>query len=393
MGRPRKTNPVEILDALAALAGTFDYRVDPEDFILYELARLIDEDRASLDDPEFQELIDEGIREHVETNLPVRAELTGIFRVARRNLAPEAQILADRLIRALEEPQGSLRGAAVVVRSYTAYLFDQLQRETPGTAGELAEQQISEWRAGRLTAEKLIASLASLGPGAAASAADLLFDLEDRASVEIAIAALGQIGSAPATRALAHAISEPMLDEDLEQTAFESLKRLWPHPRHYMLFTLRRHEHEDLPVKWFQLFAQCGELEAVDRTLEELTRHGGETAYRDDLTTIVNFLRTSSDPEISTKIIEALNDPETPRAASAILEEFLKTGGGEAVSAQTNPWRRLQRLDAIHQRYRAAAALADAGRVEEARRALDRILVEEPDYPFALMLRRLIEVG
>jgi hypothetical protein len=49
----------------------------PEDFVLYELHRLIEEDRASFDDVEFRRLIDEGIRAHIEGNLQTRARLAG----------------------------------------------------------------------------------------------------------------------------------------------------------------------------------------------------------------------------------------------------------------------------------------------------------------------------
>src|SRR5438876_78456 len=54
--RKKDANPLE----------NFDYLVGCEDFLLYELGRLIDEDRASLDDEEFRRVVDEGIREHLE---------------------------------------------------------------------------------------------------------------------------------------------------------------------------------------------------------------------------------------------------------------------------------------------------------------------------------------
>jgi hypothetical protein len=394
MGRPRKSSPLDIIDALAALAANFDYRVDPEDFILYELARAIDEDRASFNDPEFQALIDEGIREHVENNRTVRAELTGVFSAARESMNPEIRPVADRLIGALEDPESELRGAAVVVQTYTAYLFKQLEwpegQQHPAT--DLADGQIGEWRSGRLTPDELLAGLTTLGPGAVAPAADLLFDLENPASARVAIEALGQIGSTPAARALAHAISEPMLDEDLEQLAFERLRALWPLPRHYMLVMLRRHEHEDLPVRWFQLFAECVELEAVDRTLEEFSRHAADPAHHEDLATILEFLRTSGDPAISAKIVDALNDQEMARDGVVMLEEFLKTWREpDSAAAANNPWRRRARLDDVHRRYQAAAQLADAGRTPEAIAALDALLAEEPGYPFATMLKRTLE--
>src|SRR2546425_12173719 len=70
--RKKDANPLE----------NFDYLVECGDFLLYELGRLIDEDRASLDDEEFRRVVDEGIREHVETCLEVRAELAMRLRAA-----------------------------------------------------------------------------------------------------------------------------------------------------------------------------------------------------------------------------------------------------------------------------------------------------------------------
>jgi hypothetical protein len=391
----RKTNPLAVIDTLAALAGNFDYRVDPEDFVLYELARAIDEDRASLDDPEFQNLIDEGIHTHVESNLALRAELTGIFRHARQTMTPETQVAADRLIGALEDLASSLRDAAVVVRTYTAYLVRQLEQADgiPSPAEELARHQIEEWRSGRRTATELNATLLSIGRPAVAASADLLFDApEDRASAEVAIETLSRIGSPSAARALAHAVSEPMLDEETEQLAFERLKTLWPLPRDYMFMTLRRHEHEDLPVRWFQVFAECGEVEAVDRTLEEFGRHAADAAYRDDLITILEFLRLSGDPALSAKVIETLNDPKTPQAAAAMFEEFLKTyrATPESSTGAGNPWRQRDRAAELHDQYRKAAKLADAGHTREAVAALDQLLAENPDYAFATMLKQAL---
>ena len=69
-------NPI---DALARIIQGFDYNVDPGDFIFYELARLIEEDRASFDDEEFRRLIDDGIQQHVEENPAIRAQLARRF--------------------------------------------------------------------------------------------------------------------------------------------------------------------------------------------------------------------------------------------------------------------------------------------------------------------------
>ncbi|HEX5000312.1 MAG TPA: hypothetical protein VFY29_18970 [Terriglobia bacterium] len=395
-GRGRARS-LEALDVLAALVADFDYAVDPEDFTLYELASAIEEDRASLDDSEFQAIIDEGIHQHVETNIAVRAALTGVFRSARPTLAPETRIAADRLIRALEDFDIPLRDAAVVVRSYTGYLIQQLDRfsDTGPAAEDLAAQQIEQWRAGHIDLKQLSGGLAAIGRPAVAPVADLLFDSpEDRTIASAAIDILAHIGSGPAARALAHAIAEPMLEEDVEQQAFERLQAMWSLPRHYMLATLRRHEHEDLPVRWFQLLAECGEVEVVERTLEEFARHGADPGYREDLATILGFLRRTGDPELPSKMLDALNDPRMDREAAEMLEGFLKGDADSGRSPSPNStWSRRDRLAAIHTRYRAAAELADTGRVEEAAVALDRVLEEEPEYPFAAMLKRVLRLS
>ena len=72
---------------LETILENFDYHVECDDFLLYELGRLIEEDRASLDDEEFRELIDEGIHEHVETRLELRAEIARRLRITMPHIA------------------------------------------------------------------------------------------------------------------------------------------------------------------------------------------------------------------------------------------------------------------------------------------------------------------
>src|SRR2546425_10273937 len=96
----------------------FDYRVECDDFLLYELGRLIEEDRASFDDEEFRRVIDEGIHEHIERRLDVRADM------AKRLRAGEG---STRLVRGIEDIESPLRGIAEIIHSYTAYLFNRLE--------------------------------------------------------------------------------------------------------------------------------------------------------------------------------------------------------------------------------------------------------------------------
>ena len=362
--KKQETHPVESLESVTAVIAGFDYRVEPDDFVLYELARMIEEDRASLDDEEFRRLIDEGIREHVEENMQVRAELAGILRTAMREIAPSARPVAIRVIHVLEDADSDLRNVGVVVRTYTAYLFDRLQN--PGVASPEQDQ------AGR--------------------AADRLFDApEDRATARTAIAVLASLRSSVSARILAHVVSEPMLEEDLEGEAFAALHGLWPLARHYMLYRLRNHTHEDLPYRWFRLFMDVGEPAAVDLVLEELRAHGENPAYREDLSALVGLLLNSRDPETQDKVMALLNSPQTPRAIAAMLEDFLKEYRPPAPSLVYSPWARQTQLAELNRKYKAAAKLFDMGRVEEALRALDEILAVDPEYAFALMLKSLVE--
>ena len=155
--------------------------------------------------------------------------------------------------------------------------------------------------------------------------ADALFEcMDDRSAVEAALNTLGSIRTSVSARILAHLVSEPMLDEDLETKAYELLRGMWPLPRHYILYSLKRHNHEDIPFRWFQLLIESNEPEAVDRIIEELRAHADDPTFREDLLALIELLSRSSDPDMEDKIMQVLNDPQTPRPASEILEEFLK---------------------------------------------------------------------
>src|SRR5436190_14081438 len=125
MPRPQKTDSIleSAEKAAAALAG-FDFHVDAEDFVLYELHRLIEEDRASFDDPEFRTLIDSGVRAHIAEKPEVRAKLAGILRSASTE---QTRTVMLRIVRALENIHTDLCNVGVVVRSYTAYLLSRLE--------------------------------------------------------------------------------------------------------------------------------------------------------------------------------------------------------------------------------------------------------------------------
>src|SRR6185436_19382936 len=122
----------ESVDLLSKAIAGFDFLVNTDDFVLYELNRLIEEDRASFEDEEFRILIDEGIRTHVEENLSNRCKLAFSLRALSREEESDkagSTMLAvrSRVIHALENTEADLRNVAFVVRKFAEYLFERLQ--------------------------------------------------------------------------------------------------------------------------------------------------------------------------------------------------------------------------------------------------------------------------
>src|SRR5215510_15308645 len=96
----------------------FDYRVDCEDFMLYELARLIEEEHASFEDDEFRRVIEAGIHEHIERRLDVRAAMAKRLRTGGA--------MPERMVREIEDIESPLRDIPQIIQSYTGYLFARL---------------------------------------------------------------------------------------------------------------------------------------------------------------------------------------------------------------------------------------------------------------------------
>jgi hypothetical protein len=188
---------------------------------------------------------------------------------------------------------------------------------------------------------------------------------------------------------LAHAISEPVLSEDLEMQAYKYARTLWPLPRNYVLFTLSDHSHEDLPFRWFQLVVESDELTAVDLILEEMFMHGGDPEYGEDLQAIIELLRLSRDPEVEEKIVAAMNSTEMAPEAQQILQQFL-ANFRPSTQPMDNPWSRAEKLHQTNRAYLSAAKLFEQGKAQEALRAVDAILKALPNYPFAVALRKII---
>jgi len=333
----------------------FDYRVECDDFLLYELGRLIEDDRAALEDEEFRRVIDAGIHEHVERRLDIRAQMAKRLRTGGA---------ADRLLRAIEDIESPLRDIPQIMHSYTAYLFQRLEY-----CSETAPDD-------KLT-----------------TAADLLLESpEDREAAETSIGVLAAAPSAVSARVLAHVISEPMLEEDLEMKAYGALRSMWPLPRHYILYSLKPHTHEDIPFRWFQLLVECNEPSATDRILEEVLVHGDDPDYREDLLALVQLLEKAGDPETEDKVLQVLNSENLSRSVTGVLEEFLKNTETHRHGERRDddPWAQLERAYAANRRYLAAARLFDAGKKAEAKLAIEELLKEDPQYPFALMLKGML---
>lgn len=305
-----KKNPLE----------AFDYRVHSDDFVLYELGRMIEEDRADLQDDDFRRLIDEGIHEHVELQPEIRGRIAAALKAS-------GEKPTSRIMRIVAEPSAPLGGLGPIVHSYTAYLFRRLE-ETPActTPAEAeARDMIERWQSGGILREQLTKRLVEIGPAAVAPAADLLFDApEDRTAALTALDILGSIPSPISARVLAHAISEPMMEEDLELKAYGTVKSMWPLPRLFVMYSLRPHTHEDLPFRWFQLMIEMEEPAAVERIIEELVAHAENPNFQEDLGALVALLGQSKDPAKEDKVLHVLNSEEAPRSVVKILEEFLK---------------------------------------------------------------------
>src|ERR1041385_7075808 len=99
------------MDELAGVFEKFDFQVEIDDFFLYELDRLIDEDRASFDDEEFRKIIDEGIHYHIEERLEVRTRMAIALRSSLSQLGPATQKVAQRTLRTLENIEMALQKA------------------------------------------------------------------------------------------------------------------------------------------------------------------------------------------------------------------------------------------------------------------------------------------
>jgi hypothetical protein len=277
-------------------------------------------------------------------------------------LSGDAETVGLRVVHAIEDLQADLCNVAVLVHNYTTYLLSRLEQLDGDT-----------------TDERIV------------SAADLLFESTgDRSAAETALEVLCKSPSPVSARVLAHAISEPLLEEDLEQKAFNALKDSWPSPRHYLFYNLREHPHEDIPIRWFQLFVDVDELTTVDLALEELRAHGENADYQEDLGALLAVLQGCRDPEMEDKLLGAINASNTSPRVRTLLRKFLEEHQPHQAKPG-NPWARHAKALERNQAYVSAAAMYERGERTQALMALDAILAEDPAYPFAVTLKEVLQ--
>src|SRR5262249_926855 len=159
------------------------------------------------DEAEFRNVIDSGIAEHVERRIDVRAAIAARLRREKPGVRP------GRLLHAIEDIESQIRDFPEMIESYTTYLFLRLEK----CASTEPDERIT-------------------------SAADVLFEsAEDPAAAGAALDVLASTPSAISARVLTHAISEPILSEELETRAYEHVRSMWPLSRHFVLYSLKGH--------------------------------------------------------------------------------------------------------------------------------------------------------
>jgi hypothetical protein len=287
---------------LEGILSGIDVPLAEDDFLIRELERILSEGEPRAND-DFRFLIEQGLRLEWDGNQSLRARVAASLRLAVRNglRGPERRA-ATHLAGAIEDLDFPLSRISTFGTEYSKRLFDRLEL--------------------------------SPGPGeTAASLVDVICEEENDAETSaLAVASLGQLAlgvdaqdpdRGVAIRALAYLISEPILEEALEEQAMSLLGSSWPAPRNYMLYGLRRHTHEDLPYRWIELLIELEEPRAVDRILEEVLIHARDSAFRQDLLGLLDLTARSRDPGRRGKCLRLLEGPGAPREARELLESWL----------------------------------------------------------------------
>ena len=329
-------------DLLSDVIADIEFPIPADDFTVYELARLTaDYERPLFKDEEFRLLVEQGIRLHVDSNVDLRARLVERLRHRAPEMDAAARKITPDVISGLEDIEFPVQRIGAVVSSYTNQLFQKLEGMPDSSeAEEEARRLLEEWRGGRLERQTLIEELREIGPAAVAPAADMLFESpDDRAAADTALELLSTLESNVSARILAYVVSEPILEEELEERAQQMLGEIWPTPLPYILYNLKRHSHEDLPYRWFELLVATRYTRAADRILEEVAVHSGLENFREDLLSILSLLDASKDPGVVGKILRLITDARTTEQTVRILEDWLEGSSmAEEIEAGMDGW-------------------------------------------------------
>jgi hypothetical protein len=318
-----------MVDSTDLLAGYLDevrYPIDAEDFLLFELGRLIDEGTPSFMNDEFRFLVEQSIRITLNPDIDLRARLVERLRREYPHMPSRARKIAPQIIGAIEDSDFSLDRIGAVVRSYTNQMLEVLENTEPDNSGaDRARTAIESWREGTLDRFGLFAAIEEGGAEAVPAVADLLLEaLGEPETVQTSLELLCLTPCPLAARVIAYVVSEPILEEAQEERAREILGELWPLPRTYILYRLKQHLHEDVPFRWLQILIELGEERAVDRILEELVTHARDENYVEDLRAILDLLDRSRDPGVVGKLLQLLTEETAPEAPLDLLEEWLE---------------------------------------------------------------------
>lgn len=322
-----------------------DFEIGPLDFFLLEFARLDDEGKATFEDPEFRDIVRGGVGIHVNPNERIRAAMARALVRARGSMkAPSRRLSAD-VIAAVENTEYGLEDVPAVVAAYTFGLVQALEfwtdaRVDPTPALEAARSAISEWTNRTRPFSSLREELDRLGDDATGAIADMLLESpEDESRTGAALDLLAERKHPVAARALAFAISEPLLGEAQERRALALAEAQWPLTRPFVLYHLRRHAHDDIPFRWLELLVNAGEPRAVDRVLEELAVHAHQTESAEDLRAILDLLARSSDPGLEGKIVRFMTNAATRPEALDLLEEWVDASDhGSKIQESLTRW-------------------------------------------------------
>src|SRR5262245_60388780 len=119
MPKKKRSPDSESAKILSFALDDFDYRMECDDFLLYELGRLIEEDNASFENDEFRGVINQDVHEHIDTRLEVRAELARRLRIVSPKLDTSLRPVAARILHAVEDAGSPLSDIGLIVRTYT----------------------------------------------------------------------------------------------------------------------------------------------------------------------------------------------------------------------------------------------------------------------------------